>query len=514
MGSFSTPLSGLTAAQQQLQSVSNNLANIDTDGYKSQTLTFSDIFLQTGQVNGAGDPVQTGSGVQVSSTNSNYTEGNLNATNTSSNMAISGNGFFITQSANGLQNYTRAGDFTTNNAGQLTTPSGELLLGYPAVNGVPNKSATLQPLQVSAVTSPATASTTVGITVNLDADTTAQTVAPTVANTTTTSTYTYNLATDGTVDAGTTLSITSGGTPYTVTATAGESLSDYATALQAALPAGSGITVSATGNQLTVAGANTMAAPTGALMQDSATTAAQSSPITVYDSLGDQHTLTVSYTKTDTNTWNYSVTIPPADGAGAGGSATVSTGTLVFNSSGQLDAAASTLNPIKIASLTNGANTNGANGWTLTGPFGTAVKPTITQSAMASATSANTTDGFPAGTLSSYTVGADGTITGTFTGGNSMALGQVAVASFANNQGLTSVGNNNYQATAASGQAVIGEAGTGGRGAIKGGNVEQSNVDIATEFAKLIVAQQAYSANAKSITTFNTLSQATLAMIQ
>jgi flagellar hook protein FlgE len=108
----------------------------------------------------------------------------------------------------------------------------------------------------------------------------------------------------------------------------------------------------------------------------------------------------------------------------------------------------------------------------------------------------------------------DGTINGTFTGGNTIALGQVAVASFANNQGLTSVGNNNYQATAASGQAVIGQAGTGGRGSVMGGNVEQSNVDIATEFAKLIVAQQAYSANAKSITTFNTLSQATLAMIQ
>jgi len=111
-------------------------------------------------------------------------------------------------------------------------------------------------------------------------------------------------------------------------------------------------------------------------------------------------------------------------------------------------------------------------------------------------------------------VQSDGTIDGTFTSGNTLALGQVAVASFANNQGLVSVGNNNYQSTAASGAAVLGLAGTGGRGTIVGGSVEQSNVDIASEFAKLIVAQQAYSANAKSITTFNTLSQATLAMIQ
>jgi flagellar hook protein FlgE len=331
-------------------------------------------------------------------------------------MAISGNGFFITKGADGMQNYTRAGDFTTNNAGQLITPSGELVLGYPAVNGVPNPSAALQPLQVSAVTSPAMASTTVGITVNLNADTAA------------------------------------GGT-------------------------------------------------------------APSSPLTVYDALGTQHTLTVSYTKDANlvNTWAYTITVPSADvTAGATGTTTVGSGTLIFNGSGQLDTTNSTIGAISIPTLADGATAP----LKLAGPFGTATNPTITQSAMASATSANTTDGYPSGTLKTFIVEPDGTINGTFTGGNTIALGQVAVASFANNQGLTSVGNNNYQATAASGQAVIGQAGTGGRGLVMGGNVEQSNVDIATEFAKLIVAQQAYSANAKSITTFNTLSQATLAMIQ
>ncbi len=173
MGSFSTPLSGLTAAQGQLQSVSNNLANINTDGYKDQTLTFADVFSQTGVTNGSGDPLQTGSGVTVSSTDSDFTEGSLNATGTSSNMALSGNGFFVTQSASGLPDYTRAGDFTTNNAGQITTPSGELLLGYPAVNGVVNTATTLQPLQVgTGVTSPAVASTTINISANLNAGST------------------------------------------------------------------------------------------------------------------------------------------------------------------------------------------------------------------------------------------------------------------------------------------------------------------------------------------------------
>ena len=413
MGSFSSPLSGLLAAQQQLQSVSNNLANIDTDGYKDETLTFSDIFAQTGATSGSGDSVQIGSGVAVSSTDSNFTEGNLNSTSISSNMAISGNGFFVTQGTNGAQDFTRAGDFTTNKDGQLITPSGQLLLGYPAVNGVVNNSASMQPLQVGSMTSPAVPSTTVGITANLDSDTAV------------------------------------GGT-------------------------------------------------------------ATSSTVDVFDSLGTSHTLTVNYTMTATGTWNYTVTVPSADVvAGTAGDTTVGSGTLNFNGSGQLTSITNPV-PISIPTLADGAT----QPLTLTGPFGTAANPTITQTALASATSATTTDGFAPGTLSTFAVQPDGTIEGTFTSGNTQALGQVAVASFTNNQGLVSVGNNDYHATVASGAAVIGQAGTGGRGTVVGGSVEQSNVDIATEFAKLIVAQQAYSANAKSITTFNTLSQATLAMIQ
>jgi flagellar hook protein FlgE len=413
MGSFSSPLSGLLAAQQQLQSVSNNLANIDTDGYKDETLTFSDIFAQTGATSGSGDSVQIGSGVAVSSTDSNFTEGNLNSTSISSNMAISGNGFFVTQGTNGAQDFTRAGDFTTNKDGQLITPSGQLLLGYPAVNGVVNNSASMQPLQVGSMTSPAVPSTTVGITANLDSDTAV------------------------------------GGT-------------------------------------------------------------ATSSTVDVFDSLGTSHTLTVNYTMTATGTWNYTVTVPSADVvAGTAGDTTVGSGTLNFNGSGQLTSITNPV-PISIPTLADGAT----QPLTLTGPFGTAANPTITQTALASATSATTTDGFAPGTLSTFAVQPDGTIEGTFTSGNTQALGQVAVASFTNNQGLVSVGNNDYPATVASGAAVIGQAGTGGRGTVVGGSVEQSNVDIATEFAKLIVAQQAYSANAKSITTFNTLSQATLAMIQ
>ena len=429
MGSFSTPLSGLTAAQGQLQSVSNNLANINTDGYKDQTLTFGDVFSQTGTTNGSGDPLQTGSGVTTSSTDADFSEGSLDATGTSSNMALSGNGFFVTQSTSGLNDYTRAGDFITNKAGQITTPNGELLLGYPAVNGVVNTATTLQPLQVgTGVTSPAVASTTIDISANLNAS---------------------------------------------------------------------------------------------SVVGDTA-----SSTLPVFDSLGASHTLSVTYTMTAPNTWSYAVTIPTADllptpAAPAPATETVASGSLGFSTSGVLDAVNGVASPAAVAAgipLTippaGFTLADGAAALPVTWNLETAGTPTITQTATASATSATSTNGFASGTLSTYAVQPDGTIDGTFSSGQTLALGQVAVASFSNNQGLVAIGNNNYQASAASGAAVIGLAGTGGRGTVIGGSVEQSNVNIATEFAKLIVAQQAYSANAKSITTFNQVSQATIAMLQ
>lgn len=418
MGSFATALSGLNAAQSMLQTVSNNLANMNTTGYKDQTLTFGDIYAQATQTNGAGDPLQTGNGVKVTGTDSNFGEGNLASTGIASNMALSGNGFFVTQGITGLPSYTRSGDFTSNSSGFIVTPGGELVMGYPAANGVVNTSAALQGINVSnGLTSPPVASTTVGITANLDSS--------------------------------------------------------------------------------TAVGGN-----------------ATGSSVTVYDSLGTPHTLTVSYTKTAANTWSYSVSVPSTDITGGTGTSTVvGTGVLSFTSGGALDTSAATataIGPISIPTLADGATSP----LTLTGPFGTATNPTVTQTDLASATGSTTTDGYASGTLSSYAIQPDGTVDGTFSSGQTIALGQVAVANFANNQGLSNVGNNSYQATNASGQAVVGVPGTGGSGTVVGGAVEQSNVNIASEFSNLIVAQQSYGANAKSITTLQQLSQAALAMIQ
>lgn len=420
MSSFAIPLSGLNAAQTQLQSVSNNLANMNTVGYKDETVNFADLFSQAYAIttNGSGDPLQTGSGVRVSSVDRNFTEGSLNETGTDSNMAISGNGFFVVQAPNGQQVYTRAGDFTPNKAGQLTTPSGDLVLGFPVINGSVNTAGVMTPIQVGSQTSPAQATNNFNITANLSSS----------------------------------------------------------------------------------AAVGDTAAP---------------STFAVYDSLGTAHTVSVSYTKTGTNAWSYSVTIPSADlSTGGTGTTEIANGNLNFDSAGKLDLSGgksiSISAPPAGASFIDGASNLNMK-WNLTDSTGNS---TMTQTSLKSSTAATNQDGYTSGTLSSYTVQADGTIEGTFTSGKTLPLGQVAVANFANVQGLTNMGNNDFQISPASGQAVIGVAQTGGRGSIVGGSIEQSNVDISTEFSKLIVAQQAYSANAKSITAFNQVSQATIAMIQ
>jgi flagellar hook protein FlgE len=420
MSFFGVPLSGLVASQDQLESISSNLANLDTDGYKDQNDTFSDIFAQSGVTNGAQDPLQTGLGTQVAQTTSNFTNGSITSTGIPSNMALTGNGFFVSQQTDGSTAYIRAGDFTTSKTGYLVDPDGGEILGYPAVNGVVNTASVLTPLQIgSGAVAPATATTTFDTQTNLSAESPNNTV--------------FN-----------------------------------------------------------------------------------GTPITLYDSLGNSHTLSMQFTKTAANTWGYTLNVPTAD---TGTNTTVvSSGSLTFNSTGQLvsttNSSGTVTSPppaaitgINIPLADGAANLNLS--WNLT----VAGQQTISQTNVTSATTTTAQNGSASGTLSSYSIASDGTIEGSFSNGNTLALGQVAIANFINTQGLQRTGDNYYMPTAGSGPALVGTAGTGGRGTITGGSVEGSNVDTATEFAKLIVAQQDYQANAKTVTTFDTISQATIAMI-
>jgi len=413
MSAFTIPLSGLAAESDALNVIANNLANLNTDGYKDQNVSFSDIFNQLQGVSGNGDPIQVGSGVQVGAIVSNYTDGTPTSTGIDSNMALQGNGFFAVENAGDSQmSFTRAGNFTVNEQGQLATADGQLVLGYPAVDGKISTSAALAPIDVNQQnTIPGVATTSFQMTTNLDAG-----------------------------------------------------------------------------------------AATGATL---------SSPITVYDSLGNTHTLTVQYAKTGTNTWSYSLSVPSADVGGTGATTQVASGTLTFDSSGNLLTPQSPVSGIKIAGLADGAADMNVS-WDLTGSGGSAI---LTQQAATSGTASTSQNGYGVGTLTGYSVLPDGTVQGQFSNNQTLALGQVAVASFANVQGLQQLGSGNLEATAASGAAVIGTAEAGGNGNIIGGSVEDSNVSLSTEFSNMIVAQQGYEANAKVLTTMDQVVQATIQLI-
>jgi flagellar hook protein FlgE len=239
-----------------------------------------------------------------------------------------------------------------------------------------------------------------------------------------------------------------------------------------------------------------------------------SSTMTVYDSLGTSHVLTFNYTNTGPGAWNYSITIPAADVGGTGNPVVVKSGTLAFDSNGNLTTPAADVAGITIGPPNTAALSDGAANLTFTWQLYNGKTGLLTQVAAPSSTSSQNQNGSGSGSLVSFNIGSDGTITGSFSNGKTQALGQIALATFANNDGLQLQGNTDFTPTLASGQAVVGTPGSGGRGTLSGGALEMSNVDIATEFANLIVAQRGYEADAKAVTTFDQITQDTIALKQ
>jgi len=227
--------------------------------------------------------------------------------------------------------------------------------------------------------------------------------------------------------------------------------------------------------------------------------------VTVYDSLGAKHVLTFNFTKTGANAWNYSITIPAADVGAAGNPSVIANGNLVFDSNGNLTTPAGNVTGLSVTNLADGAGTLNFT-WNLY-DNGSGM---LTQVAAPSSTSPTQQDGNGSGSLQKFAIGSDDMVTGVFDNGRTAVLGQLVLATFANQQGLMRLGQNNFQETLASGQAVIGAPGTGGRGTLSGGALELSNVDISKEFAAMIVAQRGFQANARAVTTFDEITQDTI----
>jgi flagellar hook protein FlgE len=408
MGNFSIALSGLQADSVALNTIGNNLANLNTTAFKGQTTSFEDLFYQQIGQSGSGDAIQVGAGTKVSGTSTDFSQGTILPNSNPADVALAGNGFFVVQQG-GVQSLTRAGNFQLSSNGNLITQDGQQVLGYAAVNGVINQNSSPTPITIP-----------VGVNEGAQA--------------------TQNFSVTANLNSGATT-----GTTF-------------------------------------------------------------SSPVQIFDSLGQSHQATISYTKTATNTWSYSVALPPGDATGAPGN---NTGTLTFDTSGNLVSPAGSVSNITFPGLADGASDLSFN-WKLNGANG---NPAISQLASASSNTASTQDGFTSGVFQNFTADASGVITAQFSNGRTSTIGQFAVATVANTAGLTVSGNNNFTTTAASGLASIGVAGAGGRGTLDDGALEGSNVNISTEFSNLIVAQRAFEANSKTVTTFDTVSQDVINLI-
>ncbi len=409
MPSFSIALTGLEANSVALNTIGDNLANLNTTAFKNHTTSFSDLFYQNIGTTGSGNALQSGLGTQVSGTNTNFSQGSLSATTNATDMALNGNGFFVLNRG-GTQQLTRAGNFQLDQSGNLITSAGDAVMGYAAVKGVVNTNTPLTELQVPVgATQAAQATGKFGITANLNAATVV------------------------------------GGT--------------------------------------------------------------FSSTITMYDSLGTSHAATVNFTKTADNTWDYAISLPAGD---ATGTPLNNTGTLTFSKSGALLTPAANPTGVTFPGLSDGAKDMTFD-WEL---YNSSGAPRMGQTVGTSTATATTQDGFASGSYQSFSVDASGVIVAAFSNGEKQTIGQIAVASVTNLEGLTLAGGNNYQTTISSGAASVGVPGAGGRGSIKDDMLEQSNVDISAEFANLIVAQRAFEANSKTVTTFDNVTQQTINMIR
>ncbi len=407
MPTFSIPLSGLTASSIALSAIANNLANLNTVGYKDTRVLFRDLFYQSLGTSGAGDPIQLGAGTTVSSMPAMFTQGSVDPSGVPTDVAIMGDGFFAVQK-DGITSYTRAGNFSKDKDGFLVTAEGGQVMGYPAINGAVDTGQGLVPLQLgSGMISPPTATSTIQLRSNLDAT-----------------------------------------------------------------------------------------APVGTVFP---------ATIGVYDSLGATHILTFNFTKTASNAWNYSISIPAAEVGATGNPVVVKTGALTFDGNGNIATPAGDVTGIAVTGLADGASDLTFDWKLYDGTSGL-----VTQVATPSGTASTQQDGSGSGSMTKFAIGSDGMITGTFSNGKTAVMGQLVLANFANTQGLVRSGQNDFTATLSSGQAVIGSPGTGGRGTLSGGALELSNVDIAKEFASLIVAQRGFQANARAVTTFDEITQDTI----
>ncbi|MGB6449177.1 MAG: flagellar hook protein FlgE [Steroidobacteraceae bacterium] len=417
--SFNIALTGLNAANEDLSVTSNNLANVATVGFKGSRTEFSNLFAST-QTGVSATAV--GNGVAVSEVAQQFTQGNIETTGNNLDLAVSGNGYFVT-SDNGALSYTRDGEFQLNSDGDVVTATGQNLQVYPPLANGGFNTGGLENLSLTTGESAPNATTTAALTANLPADSTAP--------------------------------------------------------------------------------------PDAAFSPTDPNSYTNTTSLTVYDSLGAAHTSTLYFVNASTaaapDTWDVYEYID-------GSQVNADPATLTYNTDGALTTAT---NPDGTAAAGGavdfGAYTpaTGASAMDVTFNFsGT------TQYGDDFGVTAVQQDGYTTGQLTGINISSTGVVQAQYTNGNSIDLGQIALANFANSQGLQQVGNESWVATQDSGEPVNGIAGGSGFGTIQSGSLEESNVNTTSALVDMITAERDFQANAQMIQTQDQVTQSIIQIDQ
>ncbi|GAW96273.1 MULTISPECIES: flagellar hook protein FlgE [Colwellia] len=430
--SFNIALSGLNAAQKDLDVTSNNIANVNTVGFKESRTEFVDVYAASLL---AGGKTKVGDGVLTADVAQQFSQGSIQFTNNSLDLAIAGNGFFVTvPEIDSLDaSYTRAGQFKLNDSNFVVNSSGGYLLGFP-VNADGSSSSvalsTASPLQIPTASGAPSKTNEVDVKMNL--------------------------------------------------------------------PAGDSV-------------------PAFTFDHTDPLTYNNSTSVTIFDSLGDSHVMTYYFVKSAPNTWdmyaavdNQLVDIPGGpvnNGAGINGAQ------LTFLANGDFNTQDPTLiqtAPLGTAILSNGADPSQQIivdfNLDPTGP--NINEPT--QYASSFEVTSLEQDGLAVGRLTGIDIDSDGLVRATYSNGTSEPLARIALVSFANNQGLTQIGNSSWKESIVSGEALAGEAGSGTFGTINSSALEQANVNLTTELIDLISAQRNFQANSRALEVSNQLNQTIL----
>ncbi len=545
LNSLFAGVSGLRNLQSMMDVIGNNIANVNTIGYKSSRVTFSDTFNQLikagtnpTSTTGGTNTFQVGLGMKINSIDRDWNQGTFENTGITTDLALQGHGMFVLTS-NGQKFYSRAGTFTFDADGKLvSSQNGAIVQGKMAnTDGVVppgnnlkdiviDKNLKLPAIATSKISwggnlksnSDLTRSEAVTLKGNINSsmlagDTaTSDTTVYDNYGTAYTATYTftktaadtYDLTCDVTDSTGATVA----STPAAISVTfANDGSGNYA------MDAASKAKFDGTNNLIKTADSNINFTFDATSVTENGSTATLSSSadgnrtpnivngsVTVYDSLGNSHQVTLKYTKIDTNVWDWTASVPGT--STSSGTATSSTGTITFNADGTLDPANISPNNPQLTFQPTG----GAKPVSMDLDFGKNFEG-VTQTSASSVLSSLSQNGSASASLSNMNIDQYGNIVGVFSNGNSRTLAQLMVATFPNLNGLISNGDNLYSAYANAGQPRIGALGEETGTTVQSGALEQSNVDLSQEFTRMIVSQRGFQANARVITTADNLLQ-------